>query len=153
MDILPTVAGLAGAALPDKPLDGIDIWPLLSGQQTDLNREVFLYFNDVALQCGRLGPWKLHVTRFNVPPFTPDPVVGRMNLPLPHPELYNVLTDPSESYDRAPNNQDIVADIRGRMDRLVRTFPQDIIDMWDGTLRVPVEDTPPDALPVRKAAG
>jgi hypothetical protein len=55
MDILPTVARLTGAALPEKPLDGVDIWPLLSGQQQDVNREVFLYFNDAYLQAARYG--------------------------------------------------------------------------------------------------
>ena len=32
MDVFPTVAGLCGAARPAKPLDGIDIWPLLDGE-------------------------------------------------------------------------------------------------------------------------
>src|SRR5262249_7866572 len=44
MDILPTVAGLCGARLPKKRLDGIDIWPLLSGQKTQISREALLYF-------------------------------------------------------------------------------------------------------------
>ena len=32
MDMLPTIAGLAGAKLPDHKIDGKDIWPLVSGQ-------------------------------------------------------------------------------------------------------------------------
>ncbi len=71
LDILPTAARLAIADTPRNPLDGIDIWPLLNGQQTDLTREAFLYFNDISLQCARLGQWKLHVARFNTPAFTP----------------------------------------------------------------------------------
>src|SRR5215471_4332044 len=40
IDILPTLAKLTGAALPKVPLDGIDIWPLLSGQKQSIEREV-----------------------------------------------------------------------------------------------------------------
>ena len=32
MDMLPTIAGLAGAKLPDHKIDGKDIWPLITGQ-------------------------------------------------------------------------------------------------------------------------
>src|SRR5438128_5015735 len=60
-----SVARLTGAALPGKPLDGVDIWPLLSGRQQDVTREVFLYFNDAYLQAARLGPWKLHIARYS----------------------------------------------------------------------------------------
>ena len=33
IDVLPTLAGLCGADLPEKPIDGHDIWPLMSGQE------------------------------------------------------------------------------------------------------------------------
>ena len=32
IDILPTVAGLIGAELPEKKIDGKDIWPIISGE-------------------------------------------------------------------------------------------------------------------------
>jgi arylsulfatase A-like enzyme len=150
MDVLPTVAGLTSALLPDKPLDGIDIWPLLSGQQSELTREAFLYFNDIYLQCARLGPWKLHLARYNAPSFSPAPPRGRVNLPLPRPELYNIVSNPEESYDRASRNAAIVADISGRIGRLIQTFPDDVVSAWNATMGLPVEDTPADALPVEK---
>jgi arylsulfatase A len=55
MDILPTVAKLCGAALPANPLDGIDIWPLLSGKSQQLEREALLFFDNWNLQCARWG--------------------------------------------------------------------------------------------------
>ena len=33
MDIMPTMAKLTGASLPNRPIDGRDIWPLMSGQE------------------------------------------------------------------------------------------------------------------------
>jgi len=149
MDILPTIAGLTGAPLPPNPLDGIDIWPLLSGQQNDLPREAFLYFSNICLQAARLGPWKLHVTRFNTQIYSPDPPGGRLNLPLPNPELYNVAADLDETHDRADRNSALVADIRSRMDRLIQTFPPEVQNAWFGTLSQKVYSTSAGALPIQ----
>jgi arylsulfatase A len=150
LDVLPTVAGLAGTALPGSPLDGIDIRALLTGDQQSLTREAFLYFNDVYLQAARVGSWKLHVSRFNVPAFCPAPAEGRLNLPLPWAELYDVVSDVDEGHERANRNPAIVADIRGRIDRLMKTFPTEIQDAWDSTFTRRVEGTPAGCLPIPK---
>src|SRR5436309_849158 len=63
VDILPTLAKLCDVPLPGKPLDGIDIWPLLTGKATQLEREALLYFDNWNLQCARWGKWKLHFAR------------------------------------------------------------------------------------------
>ena len=149
LDILPTVAGLTGATLPRNPLDGVDLWPLLSGSQTDVPREAFLYFNDIHLQAVRLANWKLHVTRFNAPMFVPAPAGGRVNLPLPNPELYNVVEDADESRDRAARNPDVVADLQARIARLLPTFPPEIVGAFQGTMGCKVYYTPAGALPIQ----
>jgi arylsulfatase A-like enzyme len=151
MDVLPTVANVCGAALPAKPLDGVDIWPLLTGVSGEVNRDVFLYFNDHDLQCARLGSWKLHIGRLNVPLYTPIPAQGRYNLPLPNPELYDMTLDPQEGYDRAERNPQVVADIRARADRLIRTFNDDVVGIYERTLTRKVAQTPAGALPVELA--
>jgi arylsulfatase len=151
MDILPTVARLTGASLPARPLDGLDIMPLLSGRASNMEREPFLYFNDVYLQCARLGAWKLHVARYNVPMFTPEPARGRRNLPLPRPELYNLVDDPEESYNRSTRNSPVVAQIQERVERLMETFPAEIRKAYEETRRRRVEDTPENAPPVEFA--
>ena len=148
MDILPTVARLTGAALPSRPLDGVDILPLLSGQATNVDRDVFLYFSDIHLQCARLGPWKLHLARYNVPVFLPEPVIGRMNLPLPRPELYNLVNDPQEGHNRAVRNMPMVADIQARVDKVMSSFPPEIRNAYEDTKRRRVENTPDNAPPV-----
>ena len=141
MDILPTAAKLAGAALPAKPLDGIDIWPLLAGEKQELEREALLYFSDIHLQCARLGRWKLHVARWNSQWTSPAPPEGRLNLPLPAPELYDLVNDPDESYNVAPENPKIVADLRARIERLLRGFPDEIRNAWAETKSRRVENT------------
>lgn len=148
MDILPTLARLSNATLPAKPLDGIDIWPQLAGEPMQTEREVFLYFDSWNLQCARLGPWKLHLARYNDYAWSPDPTGGRRNLPLPAPELYNLEHDPDESYNVAVDNPRIVAEIQARIERLLPTFPSQVMDSWQATMGQKVAPTPAGALPV-----
>ncbi len=135
MDILPTVARLCAATLPAAPLDGYDIWSLLSAQQDTTNREAFLYFDCGNLQCARLGPWKLHLTRYNTPPWLPIPSGWRQNQRLANPELYNLETDPAESYDAANENPQIVASIRASVEGLLTTFPEPVQTLWRDTMQ------------------
>ena len=138
MDILPTVARLCGAALPKTPLDGQDIWPWLAGthgsQPAPSRSDVFLYFDSWFLQCARMGPWKLHLARYNTPPWIPLPDNWRVNLPLADPELYNLETDPAETCDVATYHPDIVAAITARVHALVPTFPATVQSLWASTM-------------------
>jgi arylsulfatase A len=62
IDVLPTVAALAGAELPGHKIDGKDIWPLLSGKPDARSPHDALYFYwDRHLQAVRSGKWKLHL--------------------------------------------------------------------------------------------
>jgi arylsulfatase A-like enzyme len=140
MDILPTVARLSGATLPRAPLDGHDIWPLMTGTASGggpPDRDVFLYFDSWNLQCARLGPWKLHLTRYNTPPWIPLPANWRMNLPLASPELYNLEDDPAETTDMASNHPDMVAMITARVQAMVPTFPSVVQSLWANTMSQP----------------
>ncbi|MCZ2151346.1 MAG: sulfatase [Bryobacterales bacterium] len=138
LDLLPTVAGLTGSALPKNPLDGVDIWPMMTGEAEGVDRPAFLYFNDWNLQCARLGRWKLHMSRYNGPAFIPPLVQGRMNLRLLNPELYDLETDPGESYSAAGENAGIVADIRAKVESLLHGMPDQVRSAWMDTQNRPV---------------
>ncbi len=62
IDVLPTVAGLLGVALPaGRVIDGKDIWPLMSGQPGAASpHEAYYYYWGRELQAIRSGQWKLH---------------------------------------------------------------------------------------------
>ncbi|HEX6984247.1 MAG TPA: sulfatase, partial [Planctomycetaceae bacterium] len=61
IDLLPTVAALAGAALPERPIDGKNITPLLRGDEGARSpHEAFFYYWGDALHAVRSGDWKLH---------------------------------------------------------------------------------------------
>lgn len=135
MDLVPTIASLANVRRPAKRLDGVNIWPVLSGAQADVAHEIFFYFDSWNLQCARLGPWKLHMSRYNSFPWSPDPPGGRMNLPI-NPELYNLEADPDESYDMASERPEIVADILARVNAALPTFPAEVRRAWAATAAI-----------------
>ncbi len=130
MDILPTVAGLCGAPLPQKKLDGVDAWPLLTGHAAEIERDGILYFMSQNFQCIRRGRWKLRVAQFNTPVYFPPPSGGRTNIALSHPELYDLETDADESYDVAPEHPEVVRDLQDRLAQLLTTFPDSIQRAW-----------------------
>lgn len=62
MDVLPTVVRLAGGQVPADPkIDGLDMWPVLSGQSKASSREALYYFLWGKLEAVRSGPWKLAI--------------------------------------------------------------------------------------------
>ena len=148
MDLLPTFANLAGASLPVAPIDGVDIMPMLTGDADSVDREPFFYFDGNNLQCVRQGRWKLHVARYNTPPWTLEPVQGRVNLPLCNPELYDVVSDPQEGYDVAAEHPEIVWPLKAKIDAAIRTFPPDVQWAWADTLSRLVNGSPAGAWPV-----
>lgn len=126
MDVFPTIVKLCDAKLPEKPLAGIDIWPMLAGKVASIERPPLLYFNLWNLQCARWMNWKLHVARYNTAPYVPAPRGGVQNYILPHPELYDLSTDPDESYDVAVEHPDIVAKITDKVAELIKGFPEPV---------------------------
>lgn len=61
IDLLPTLAGLIGAGLPPKPIDGKDAWPVISGRPGAASpHDAFFYYAGEELQAVRAGRWKLH---------------------------------------------------------------------------------------------
>ncbi len=150
LDILPTVARLCGAGLPSKPVDGIDIWPLLAGEKQTIERETLLYFDDWYVQCARWGRWKLHFARYNSAAYNPAPPGGRINLPLPRPELYDLERDQDESYDMAPENPEVVKEISARVERLVAGFPEEVKKAYRETRSKQVGDSSVGQVPSLK---
>jgi len=141
LDILPTVAHLTGARLPANPLDGVNIWPMLTGVAPDVERPPFLYFDDWNLQCARFGRWKVHLNRYNGAAYSPSPQDGRVNLRLTQPELYDLALDPGESFDVSRDNPQVIAALKARIQPLLATFPNEVQRAWNDTQSRPVNGT------------
>ena len=106
MDILPTFARLAGAEAPqDRVIDGIDLWPLLSGQAGAKGRETFFYYDTDSLQAVRSGKWKLVVVEREAK------TLNRLD----PPKLYDLEKDIGETTDVAAQNPDAVKTLMGHI--------------------------------------
>ena len=111
-DVLPTVAKLAGAKMPDdRKIDGADLWPQLSGaKDAKPAHETFYYYRGLRLEAVRHGDWKLQIARPN-----------RGNNANAEPfaaKLYNLKDDIGEANDVAAKHPDIVAELRGLIDAM-----------------------------------
>ena len=60
IDILPTVAELIGAQLPDHKIDGKSIVNLVTGKNDKSPQEAYYFYYGQQLQAIRMGKWKLH---------------------------------------------------------------------------------------------
>jgi arylsulfatase len=148
MDIFPTVTRVCGGAMPAKPLDGIDIWPLLHGDTESIERPPLLYFDNWDLQCARSMNWKLHIARHNTAAYTPAPPGGRHSYLLPKPELYNLAADPDESYDVAAENPQVVGRIQAQIAEMLKGFPEPVRQAYaDAQARKTAPETPTGAYP------
>ena len=148
LDFLPTIAEATGVQSAAQRLDGVSLWPALRGETSELAREPFLFFEGHNLQCARMGRWKAHFSRYNVRAWNPLPPGGKVNLPLPAPELYDLALDPEESYECAEDHPEVVAQIRARVNALLPTFPNEVQWSWRETLERKVGPVDPGALPV-----
>jgi arylsulfatase len=101
IDLLPTLARLAGADLPAAKIDGFDIRPLLTGEGAAAPRRYAIYYAQNELQAVVENRWKLvlpHAYRAlgNQPPATGGRPVKYRSVKLTAPELYDLATDPGE---------------------------------------------------------
>ncbi|MBM4019229.1 MAG: arylsulfatase, partial [Planctomycetes bacterium] len=103
MDLMPTFAGLAGAA-PPADIDGKDVWPLLSGRPgAKTPHQAFYYYSGSNLQAVRSGKWKLVL-------YAAPQGATAADAPKPRdPELYDLEADISESRNIAAAHPDVVA--------------------------------------------
>jgi arylsulfatase A-like enzyme len=101
IDLLPTIAGLSGAALPnDRTIDGKDIWPLIAGKKgAQTPHEIYFFYKGNKLESARQGKWKLRRS-------------GKKSQLV---ELYDLASDISESKNLAKENEILVNEMINKM--------------------------------------
>lgn len=111
IDVLPTVAALAGAPLPALPIDGRNAWPLLSGQPGagSPHDAFYFYYQQGALLAVRSGDWKLILPhRVDAQTGANDGVRGVYRQYFAGLELYNLAVDPRETRNVADQFPDVL---------------------------------------------
>lgn len=126
MDLLPTIAALAGAQIPtDRVIDGKNISIILQEGGGNSPHEWVYYYNGTNLQALRKGNWKLHLPRtLEDQPFWSKKMMGKpfggKNLKnisckglevLTRPLLFNLDTDMGELTDVSEDHPEIVKEL------------------------------------------
>lgn len=120
MDLLPTIAAITGADLPDVTIDGHDIGPILRGEPGAVSPyDAFFYYYPAELQAVRVGDWKLHVPHNHrtVPRIGNDGNPGRQGRGRIELSLYNLATDPGETTNLAEQHPEKVAELLEHIER------------------------------------
>ena len=101
IDLLPTIAGLSEAVLPnDRTIDGKDIWPLIAGKKgAQTPHEIYFFYKGNKLESARQGKWKLRRS-------------GKNSQTV---ELYDLASDISESKNLAKENEMLVNEMIKKM--------------------------------------
>lgn len=116
MDLFTTFARMGGAKVPtDRPIDGLDLTGLLKGTGPS-PRQSMLYYRGQQLYAARLGDFKAH--------FLTRPAYGSAKAEkYDKPILYNLAHDPSERFDVAATNPDVLKQIQ----KLVEDHKRDLV--------------------------
>ncbi len=115
LDVFPTLAALAGAAIPsDRVIDGEDIRHLIHGDFGKATPgKTFYYYLRVHLQAVRQGRWKLHLARDKEPigaePFSKNTHIAATDrVGFDSPFLVDLNTDVGETTNVAQQHPDVV---------------------------------------------
>ncbi len=155
LDILPTLSAVCDLPHPAKPLDGIDISAVFHGNEQSPERKPLLYFSPMGnhgldVHCIRDRQWKLRVAQgIEGEIYINDRSTGaRASAWLRHPELYNIVDDPAESYDVARLHPEIVAHLMQNLEAQMPSFPPEVVEAY-ASLKQKKGDisTPPGASP------
>ena len=143
IDILPTLAAVTNSSLPEKKIDGVNILPLLLGDENANPRKSFLYYyRKNSLEAVRKGNWKLvfaHPGRTYIG-FKPgvDGFPGEVNENFQFEEgLYDLRRDPGERYNVKEYYPDVVTELKKLADEARIDLGDDIQQIEGNNLRKP----------------
>ncbi|PQO40827.1 sulfatase [Blastopirellula marina] len=123
IDIFPTVAKLIGAKLPDHPIDGKDIWPLMTDQPGAKSpHEAYYFYYGSGLKAVRSGKWKLvfpHEYRtLNGRPGGTGGIPTNYQQATTPLALFDLEADPGETKNLVEDHPDVVQRLENLADRI-----------------------------------
>ena len=117
IDILPTIAEITGAPLPEKKIDGVSLLPILLGDKTAAPRHIFYYYYQKnALEAVQCDYWKVILPHNGISYVGASP--GKdgwpgktVSIEIKQNELYDLRRDPGENYNVADYYPEIVKEL------------------------------------------
>lgn len=127
VDVLPTIAQLAGASLPSNPIDGLNLWDLVSGKPDAVNPHEFYPFSTRPHFEGVLsgdGRWKLHLPHSYRVVVTPgnDGAAGKYRQEQIELSLFDMENDPHETTNVIAKHPEVAARLQGYAAKHRREF-------------------------------
>lgn len=141
IDILPTLAKISGAPLPEKKIDGVNILSLIKGDPAAAPRKIFYYYYGRSLEGVRENEWKLvlpHDHRSyegSMPGHNGLP--GSTSIKKTGYALYDMRRDPGERYDVKEMHPAIVADLNQLAAIARKDLGDDIFNLVGENVREP----------------
>ncbi len=129
IDLMPTLAGLAGTAPPsDRVIDGIDVSKVMHGELDRIDRTYFYYQHD-CLRAVRSGKWKLMLphtepVKTSIATKWRNHIAKADAIRIKKPRLYDLESDIGESTDVARQHPEVVAELQ----KLAKQARKDIGD-------------------------
>ena len=118
IDLLPTIASISGASLPDNEIDGKNVWNLITGKPGVKNTQDYYAFSNGNQFQGVIsgdGRWKLHLQhnyRTLVKP-AHDGQAGKYRQATIAPSLFDLKNDPYETTNVAAKSPDVYRKLQG----------------------------------------
>lgn len=119
IDLMPTIAAAAGAALPtDRPIDGVNLLPYLQAQAPKQQPIRPLYWRDGSYRAMQEDRWKLIVSE------------------QPRKDwLFNLAADPTERNNLAASQPERLASMKSRLAAHHATMPA---PLWPTFISIPI---------------
>jgi arylsulfatase A len=121
IDVLPTIARIVGAPLPERPIDGLDISPLLFAREGARSpHEALLFYYGAELRALRSGRFKLVLPHRSQ---TLEGKAGTGGIPGKYRQgdvplaLYDLVADIGEATDVAAAHPDVVARLQAMAEK------------------------------------
>lgn len=127
LDLLPTIAHLTGAPLPKNPVDGKNVWDLITGKPGAKNPHAYYPFSTGRNFEGVIsgdGRWKLHLPHGYRQVVTPgnDGAAGKYRQVQIELSLFDMENDPLETTNVLKKYPDVADRLKGYADRHKEQF-------------------------------
>jgi arylsulfatase A len=121
IDLLPTIAELIEAPLPEQPIDGLSITGLMCGENQKSPHDALYFYWGPELQAIRSGQWKLHFPHayrtLAGKPGGSDGMPARYQNARIEESLFDLTSDPGETRDVAAAHPEVVQQLRTLADK------------------------------------
>ncbi|MCD6395178.1 MAG: sulfatase [Planctomycetes bacterium] len=127
IDILPTVAGLTGAKLPENPIDGKDVWDLITDKPGAKNPHEYYPFSTGRTFEGIIsgdGRWKLHLPHNyrTLVEAGKDGMPGKYRQEKVKLSLFDMKNDPHETTNVLDKHPDIANRLKAYAEQHKKKF-------------------------------